>query len=49
MENVKKISGHSIRIGAAQDLLKEGKTFPEIMLKGRWLKIETVMRYVEPN
>jgi len=48
-ENVKKISGHSIRIGAAQDLLKEGKTFPEIMLKGRWLKIETVMRYVEPN
>ena len=46
-ENVKKISGHSIRVGAAQDLLSAGKTFPEIMQRGRWSKIDTVIRYIE--
>ena len=41
------ISSHSIRIGAAQDLLLTGKSFPEIMNRGRWSKIDTVMRYAE--
>jgi site-specific recombinase XerD len=44
---IKKISGHSIRVGAAQDLCLAGKTLPQIMAKGRWVKTETLMRYVE--
>ena len=43
----KKISGHSIRVGAAQDLCLAGKTLPQIMAKGRWVKTDTLMRYVE--
>jgi hypothetical protein len=41
------ISSHSIRIGAAQDLPLTGKSFPEIMNRSRWSKIDTVMRYAE--
>lgn len=44
---IQKISGHSIRVGAAQDLCLAGKTLPQIMAKGRWVKTETLMRYVE--
>ncbi|WP_189340202.1 tyrosine-type recombinase/integrase [Candidatus Methylopumilus universalis] len=46
-ENITKISGHSTRVGAAQDLLKYGASIPMIMQKGRWSKIDTLMRYVE--
>ena len=41
------ISGHAMRVGAAQDLLKSGACMPLIMNKGRWLKTDTVMRYLE--
>ena len=41
------ISGHSMRVGAAQDLLISGATLPMIMKKGRWSKTDTVMRYLE--
>jgi site-specific recombinase XerD len=44
---VKNISGHSIRIGAAQDLLLAGASLPQIMAKGGWTKVDTVMRYIE--
>ncbi|QWD46263.1 site-specific integrase [Polynucleobacter paneuropaeus] len=44
---IKNISGHSMRVGAAQDLLKEGASMPTIMNRGRWSKTDTVMRYVE--
>jgi site-specific recombinase XerD len=44
---IDRISGHSIRVGAAQDFLKSGATIPMIMNKGRWSKIDTVMRYLE--
>lgn len=44
---VKNISGHSTRVGAAQDLLLSGATLPIIMNRGRWSKIDTVMRYTE--
>jgi site-specific recombinase XerD len=44
---VKKISAHSTRVGAAQDLLLSGTSFPNIMNRGRWSKIDTLMRYVE--
>jgi len=41
------ISGHSMRVGAAQDLLKSGASMPIIMNRGRWSKTDTVMRYLE--
>lgn len=41
------ISGHSMRVGAAQDLLKSGASLPIIMNRGRWTKLDTVMRYVD--
>ena len=44
---VRHISGHSIRVGAAQDLLLSGASLPIIMARGRWSKADTVMRYVE--
>jgi site-specific recombinase XerD len=44
---VKNISGHSLRIGSAQDLLTSGASMPQIMNRGRWTKVDTVMRYIE--
>jgi site-specific recombinase XerD len=46
-EVIDQISGHSMRVGAAQDLLKSGASMPMIMNKGRWSKTDTVMRYLE--
>jgi len=42
----KQISGHSTRIGAAQDLLVSGASIGQIMAKVGWSKVDTVMRYV---
>ena len=42
-----KISGHSMRVGHAQDLVVSGASLPIIMSMGRWSKTDTVMRYVE--
>lgn len=44
---VQSISGHSMRVGGAQDLLNVGASLPQIMVKGGWAKTDTVMRYVE--
>jgi site-specific recombinase XerD len=44
---IRSISGHSMRVGAAQDLLNSGASMPMIMQRGRWSKTDTVMRYVE--
>lgn len=46
-DTIKNISGHSMRVGAAQDLLREGMSLPNIINRGRWSKTDTVMRYVE--
>lgn len=46
-EIVDHISGHSMRVGAAQDLLKSGASMTLIMNRGRWSKTDTVMRYLE--
>jgi site-specific recombinase XerD len=46
-EVINHISGHSMRVGAAQDLLKSGASMPMIMNRGRWSKTDTVMRYLE--
>jgi site-specific recombinase XerD len=44
---IEEISGHSMRVGGAQDLLTQGASLPQIMVKGGWVKPDTVMRYVE--
>jgi site-specific recombinase XerD len=44
---VKNISSHSLRVGAAQDLMLSGIELPTIMNRGRWTKTDTVMRYIE--
>jgi site-specific recombinase XerD len=46
---VQSISGHSMRVGGAQDLLNAGASLPQIMVKGGWAKTDTVMRYVEKS
>jgi integrase len=43
---IARISGHSFRVGAAQDLLASGASMPTIMHRGRWTKSDTVMRYL---
>jgi len=45
--SIEGISGHSLRVGAAQDLLNSGASMPIIMQRGRWSKTDTVMRYLE--
>jgi site-specific recombinase XerD len=44
---VQNISGHSMRVGGAHDLLNTGASLPQIMNKGGWAKTDTVMRYVD--
>lgn len=39
-------SGHSARVGAAQDLTAAGVDLPKLMHEGQWQKPETVMRYI---
>jgi site-specific recombinase XerD len=46
-ETVQRISGHSLRVGAAQDMVLSGATLPQIMIKGGWAKVDTVLRYIE--
>jgi integrase len=40
-----RISGHSTRVGAAQDMLRYGEALPAIMPAGRWKAAEMVSRY----
>jgi len=44
---IKGLSGHSMRVTEAQDLLSWGSFLPQIMVKGGWEKTETVMHYVD--
>ena len=44
---IEEISGHYMRVGGAQDLLSQGASLSLIMVKGGWVKPDTVMRYVE--
>lgn len=45
-EDVARISGHSTRVGGAQDMLRYKETLPAIMASGRWKSSEMVGRYV---
>ena len=42
-----RISGHSLRVGKAQDMLSEGASLPQIMVSGGWRKPATAIRYCE--
>ena len=46
-EIIKGISSHSVRVGAAQDLMLSGVSLAIIMNRGRWSKTDTLMRYIE--
>lgn len=41
-----RISGHSTRVGSAQDMLRYKESLPAIMASGRWKSSEMVGRYV---
>ncbi len=41
------ISGHSMRVGAVQDLLMSGASVPQIMNGSRWSKTDTAIRHLE--
>jgi hypothetical protein len=40
------VSGHSLRVGAAQDLLIKGQDMAAIMRAGEWSEPSTVARYL---
>jgi integrase len=42
-----KVSGHSLRVGAAQQLTLEGRDILQIMRAGGWRSMSVVARYVE--
>ena len=42
---VARVSGHSSRVGAAQDMVRIGLELPAIMQSGRWKTAEMVARY----
>lgn len=44
-EECARISGHSTRVGSAQDMLRYGEQLPSIMQAGRWKTAEMVGRY----
>ena len=46
-EVVRRISGHSPRVGAAQDMIASGIEIPAIMQAGRWKSPSMVQRYGE--
>jgi integrase len=45
-DQLARISGHSTRVGSAQDMLRYKETLPAIMASGRWKSSEMVGRYV---
>ena len=40
-----RISGHSLRVGATQDLARAGATLPELQIAGRWTSTAMPARY----
>ena len=39
---IDEISGYSTRVGGAKDHLTQGASLPQIMVKGGWVKPDTV-------
>lgn len=46
-EKIKALSGHSMRVGAAQDMMKSGYGLLPIMMAGGWKTADVVGRYIE--
>jgi integrase/recombinase XerD len=46
-EIIKSISGHSMRVGAAQDMMSSGLGILPIMQAGGWKSMNVVGRYVQ--
>jgi hypothetical protein len=44
-DDIARISSHSTRVGAAQDMLRYGEQLPGIMQTGRWKTAQMVARY----
>ena len=44
--NKQPLSGHSFRVGAANDLLEQGEPLEKIMLRGGWQTDSTAMKYL---
>lgn len=47
LEGAEKVSGHSLRVGMAQDLVAAGTELPDLMQAGRWRSPEMPSRYAE--
>ncbi|SFD43925.1 hypothetical protein [Devosia psychrophila] len=47
VDSIGKISGHSLRVGAAQQLAKDGHGVLKIMRVGGWKSPDVLSRYVE--
>lgn len=45
-ETIRRLSGHSMRVGAAQDLMIAGRDLLQIMTAGGWTSVNVVGRYV---
>src|SRR6202044_1809337 len=46
-EDIEGISGHSVRVGATQDLLALNVDMASVMREGRWKSVRMPMRYGE--
>ena len=46
-EIAKRISGNSLRVGKAQDMISAGASLPQVMISGGWKKPATAIRYCE--
>lgn len=46
-EDVTGVSGHSVRVGAAQDLLEANEDLPSVMQAGRWKTPQMLIHYGE--
>jgi Phage integrase family len=46
-EETARISGHSTRVGASQDMIRFGAELPGVMQAGRWMTPVMVARYTQ--
>jgi len=46
LKGIGELSGHSFRVGAAEDLLDKGVPLEKIMLRGGWKSENTALRYL---
>ena len=47
LDETRKYTGHALRVGAAQELLKLGRSSSEIMRAGGWRSMSSLARYLE--